>query len=98
MPEESAMTPEQAAEQQIEKWRRLSLEGRFRMVIAMIEDGFALVDASIRAAHPEYTPEEFRAALRERIYGDEIAGKLESWEAGRLKTPSVSKHPSLPAP
>jgi hypothetical protein len=36
----------------------------------MIEDGFALVAASIRAAHPEYTPEEFQAALRRRIYND----------------------------
>ncbi len=62
------MTPEQAEALQIEMWRRLLLEERFRMVLAMIEDGFALVAASIRAAHPEYTPEEFRAALRKRIY------------------------------
>ncbi len=97
MPEESAMTPEQATEQQIEKWRRLSLEGRFRIVIAMIEDGFALVAASIRAEHPEYTPEEFRTALAKRIYGDEIAGKIESWEARRSQRFLASKHPSLPA-
>jgi hypothetical protein len=64
------MTPEEASEQQIAMWRRLSLEERFRIVAAMIEDGFALVTASIRAAHPEYTPEEFRAALRKRIYDD----------------------------
>jgi hypothetical protein len=64
------MTPEEATEQQIERWRRLSLEERFRIVVAMIEDGFALVAASIRAAHPEYTPEEFRAAMRKRIYDD----------------------------
>jgi hypothetical protein len=51
-------------------WRRLSLEERFRIVAGMIEDGYALVAASIRAAHPEYTPEEFRAALRKRIYDD----------------------------
>ena len=68
--EDQVVTPEQAAEQQIEMWRRLSLEERFRIVAAMIEDGFALVAASIRAAHPEYTPEEFRAALRKRIYDD----------------------------
>jgi len=36
----------------------------------MIEDGFAMVAASIRQAHPEYTPEELGAALRKRIYGD----------------------------
>jgi hypothetical protein len=64
------MTPEEASEQQVEMWRQLSLEERFRIVAAMIEDGFALVAASIRAAHPEYTPEEFRAALRKRIYDD----------------------------
>ena len=64
------MTPDHTTEQQIEMWRRLSLEERFRIVAAMIEDGFALVAASIRAAHPEYTPEEFRAALRKRIYGE----------------------------
>lgn len=58
------MTPEEATERQIERWRRLSLEERLRIVFAMIEDGFALVAASIRAAHPEYTPEAFRAALR----------------------------------
>jgi len=62
--------PEQAEALQVEMWRRLSLEERFRMVTAMIEDGFTLVAASIRAAHPEYTPEEFRAALRKRIYDD----------------------------
>jgi len=47
------MTPEQAEALQVEMWRRLSLEERFRIVAAMIEDGFALVAASIRAAHPE---------------------------------------------
>ena len=55
---------------QIEMWRRLSPEERLRIIFAMIEDGFAMVAASIRAAHPEYTPEEFGAALRQRIYGD----------------------------
>lgn len=64
------MTPEQAEALQVEMWRQLSLEERFRIVVAMIEDGFALVAASIRAAHPEYTPEQFRAALRKRIYDD----------------------------
>ena len=64
------MTPEQAEALQVEMWRQLSLEERFRIVVAMIEDGFALVAASIRAAHPEYTPEEFRAAMRKRIYDD----------------------------
>jgi len=29
-----------------------------------------MVAASIRQAHPEYTPEELGAALRKRIYGD----------------------------
>lgn len=62
------MTPEQADALQVEMWRRMSLEERFRIVAAMIEDGFALVAASIRAVHPEYTPEEFQAALRKRIY------------------------------
>ena len=64
------MIPEQAEALQVEMWRRLSLEERLRIVAAMIEDGFAMVAASIRAAHPEYTPEEFRAALHKRIYGD----------------------------
>jgi hypothetical protein len=55
---------------QVEVWQRLPLEERWRIVFAMIEDGFALVAASIRATHPEYTPEEFRAALRKRFYRD----------------------------
>jgi hypothetical protein len=92
------MTPEQAEALQVEMWRRLPLEERFRIVATMIEDGFALVAASIRAAHPEYTPEEFRVALAKRIYGDEIAGKLESGQAGRLETVLAFEHPSLPAP
>ncbi len=62
------MTPEQADAIQIEMWRRLPPEKRLWIVFAMIEDGFALVAASIRAAHPEYTPEEFRVAMRKRIY------------------------------
>jgi len=65
-----SMTPEEASAPQVEMWRRLPLEERLRIVFAMIGDGFALVVASIRAAHPEYTPEEFRAALRKRIYGE----------------------------
>ena len=40
------------------------------MVFAMIEDGFTPVAASIWAAHSEYTLEEFRAALRKRVYGE----------------------------
>ncbi len=64
------MTPEQAEALQIERWRKLPPEERMRMVFAMIEDGFALVAAPIRAAHPEYTPEEFRTALRKRVYDD----------------------------
>ena len=64
------MTPEQAEALQVEMWRRLPLEERFRIVFAIIEDGFAMVATSIRRAHPEYTPEEFRVALRTRVYGD----------------------------
>jgi hypothetical protein len=64
------MNREQAEALQIEMWQQLPPEERMRMVFAMIEDGFALVAASIRAAHPEYTPEEFRAALRKRVYDD----------------------------
>ncbi len=71
------MTPEQAEALQVESWRRLPPEQRMRMVFAMIEDGFALVAASIRATHPEYTPEEFRIALAKQIYGDDIARRLE---------------------
>jgi hypothetical protein len=62
------MTPEQADALQVEMWRRLPPEERLRIVFAVIEDGFALVATSIRAAHPEYTPEEFRVALRKRVY------------------------------
>ena len=69
-PDGADMIPEQAEALQVEMWRRLSLEERFRIVAAMIEDGFALVTASIRVSHPEYTPEELRAALRKRIYDD----------------------------
>jgi hypothetical protein len=62
------MTPENAEAVQFEMWRRLSLEARLRFVAAMIDDGFNLVAASIRAEHPEYGPEEVRSALRKRIY------------------------------
>ena len=64
------MTPEEAETVQLERWRRLSLEDRFRIVAAMIEDGFNLVATSIRTEHPEYSLEEVRAALRKRIYDD----------------------------
>ena len=65
-----AMTPEEAETVQLERWRRLSLEDRFRIVAAMVENGFNLVATSIRAEHPEYGPEEVRTALRKRIYDD----------------------------
>jgi len=68
--ENDVMTPEHAETIQREMWRRLSLEDRFRIVAAMIEDGFNLVAVSIRAEHPEYGPEEVRTALRKRIYDD----------------------------
>jgi len=64
------MTPENAETVQLEMWRRLSLAERFRIVAVMIEDGFKLVAASIRAEHPEYGPEEVRTALKKRIYDD----------------------------
>ena len=64
------MTPEDAETVQLEMWRRLSLGERFQIVAAMIEDGFGLVAASIRAEYPEYSPEEVRTALRKRIYND----------------------------
>ena len=64
------MTPDEAETVQLAMWRRLSLEDRFRIVAAMIEDGFNLVTASIRAEHPEYSAEEVRSALRKRIYDD----------------------------
>jgi len=56
---------------QVKTWRQLSLDGRMWMMFAMIGAGFALVAASIRATHPECTPEEFRTASRKRISGDE---------------------------
>ena len=64
------MTPDEAETVQLAMWRRLSLDDRFRIVAAMIEDGFNLVAAFIRAEHPEYSPEEVRTALRKRIYDD----------------------------
>ena len=64
------MPPEQAEAVQLEMWRRLSLEERFRIVAAMNENGYNLVAASIRSEHPEYGPEEVRTALRKRIYDD----------------------------
>jgi len=68
--ENDVMTPENAETVQLEMWRRLSLAERFRIVAVMIEDGFKLVAASIRAEHPEYGPEEVRTALKKRIYDD----------------------------
>jgi hypothetical protein len=65
-----SLDPRAAEVLQAEMWRRLPLEERLRIVFAMIEDGFALDAAYIRAAHPEYTPEEFRVVLRKRISGD----------------------------
>ncbi len=71
------MTPEDAEAFQLEMWRWLSVEERFRFVTAMIEDGFNLVAASIRAEHPEFSAEEFRCVLRKRIY-DGTPGDLGS--------------------
>jgi hypothetical protein len=62
------VTPEQTDALQVEMWRQLSPEERLRIVFAMIDDGFVLVAASIRGAHPKSTPEEFRVALRKRIH------------------------------
>ena len=64
------MRPEQASALQIEMWRRRTPEERLRIIFGMIEDGYAMVAAAIRRDHPECTPEEFRAALRQRIYDD----------------------------
>ena len=62
------MRPEQGSALQIELWGRRSPEERLRMIFGLIEDGFAMAATAIRRAHPECTLEEFRAALRKRIY------------------------------
>jgi len=58
-----SLDPRAAEVLQAEMWRQLQLEERPRIV-------FAMIAASIHAAHLEYSPEEFEAILRKRISGD----------------------------
>lgn len=67
-----ADTSPEAARIEREALERLGPEGRAKLTFELIEQLRMIVEAGVRARHPEYTPEQVRLA-RNRIYwGDDL--------------------------
>ena len=60
------MTPQEAYEKQIERYRAMTGEERLRIGLGLHELASEVARAGIRAQHPEATPAEVEELLRER--------------------------------
>lgn len=68
-------TPE-AMRVQIEIWRRMTPKERLDAAMGLTESMRQLTMRGIRARHPEYSEEEVRLALFERIHGKELVDRI----------------------
>lgn len=60
------MTPEQALEKQIERYRAMTCEERIGIALRLHELASEMARAGIRAQHPNASREEVEELLRER--------------------------------
>jgi hypothetical protein len=67
------MTPEEALEKQIERYRTMSLEERVAIGLRLHELACEMARLGIRRQHPSASPEEVEAFLRQRL---ELASRL----------------------
>lgn len=71
-PARPADTSPEAARIEREALERLGPQGRAKLTFELIEQMRMIVEAGVRARHPDYTPEQIRLA-RNRIYwGDDL--------------------------
>jgi len=64
-----ADTSIEAWDKQLEALRRLAPEERLEIAAEMSEALRRLVESGVRSRHPEYTPDEMRAAVAEILLG-----------------------------
>ena len=60
----------------LEALRRLTPEERLAAAAAMSEDVGRLVEAGVRCRHPEYGPDEVRAAVAGILLGPDLASSV----------------------
>jgi Rv0078B-related antitoxin len=60
------MTPEQALEKQIERYREMTCEERIGIAVRLHELASEMARVGIRAQNPNATPEQVEELLRER--------------------------------
>jgi hypothetical protein len=69
-------TSPDAAKAQIEAARRLGLEGRLRMAVAMSEDARRISVDGIKRRHPELSDMRARHVVLCALYGEKLADKF----------------------
>lgn len=73
------MTPDQASQQQIEAYRRMTGEQRLRIGLQLYETSCELARESIRAQFPDLTEQDVEQRLQERIrIGYELQKQMET--------------------
>ncbi len=61
------MNPQAALQKQIEKYRAMTGQERFKLALGLHELSCAIAREGIRRQHPEASPDEVERLLRERI-------------------------------
>lgn len=69
-------TSSDAARAQIDAARRLGLEGRLRIAVAMSEDARQISIEGIKRRHPELSDGRVRHAILCALYGEDLAEKF----------------------
>ena len=69
-------TSPEAMRVQIEVWRRMTDSRRFAAAMELSENLRRMALAGIRASHPEYSEEEAKLALFERMHGKELVDRV----------------------
>ena len=69
-------TSPDAARAQIEATRRLGLEERVRVAVAMSEDARRISIDGIKRRHPELSDARARHAVLRALYGEDLADKF----------------------
>ncbi len=63
----NSMNPQAALQKQIEKYRAMTGQERFKLALGLHELSCAIAREGIRRQHPEASPDEVERLLRERI-------------------------------
>lgn len=66
----------QAEKVMIQSLRKMSPEARFEIALELIETSRKLLEAGVRARHPEYNEREIKLAVIRAILGDKLFKKV----------------------